>query len=68
MCGGEVRDRSKQVSNIGIIGGSIALLCVALRLFSRLMKEEASFGLDDVTLCLLMVSHACQHRNLKLIL
>lgn len=58
MCGAEIRDRTNQVSYIGVGGGILALLAFLLRMGSRMMKGSTgkyAMGLDDVMMCLLVV-------------
>ncbi|KAF2089794.1 hypothetical protein K490DRAFT_62671 [Saccharata proteae CBS 121410] len=49
-CGATPRDRSTEVSYVGVVGGAIALLAVVLRVIARLPCMGGGFGLDDYVL------------------
>ena len=55
LCDVPVRDRTRHVSYSGVIGGCIALIAFILRIVSRFLKGNQSFGVDDVMLCVLIV-------------
>jgi len=58
-CGSPVRDNTKAVSVIGMVGGVLAMIAVTLRLISRLPNfGGGQFGFDDWFMILTMVCRA----------
>lgn len=55
VCGHPVRDRTKDVSVTGLVGISLAILAFLLRILARQMNH--TFGMDDLTLIIAMVSN-----------
>jgi hypothetical protein len=56
MCGAPVRNRTKQVSYIGVIGGAVALVAFLIRVVASVMKLR-KWGSDDWAMCVVVVSH-----------
>ncbi|KAM3088538.1 hypothetical protein ACMFMG_000175 [Clarireedia jacksonii] len=53
MCGAPVRDRTKQVSYIGVIGGAVALVAFLIRVVASVMKLR-KWGSDDWAMCVVV--------------
>ncbi|KAF2084270.1 hypothetical protein K490DRAFT_75929 [Saccharata proteae CBS 121410] len=47
LCGAPVRDRTREVSYTGVIGGILALIAYILRMIARLPKFGGEIGADD---------------------
>ena len=56
-CGYLTEDNSKAISIPGLVGGGLAILAFVLRMAARLPATGGcKFGMDDLTMCLAMVS------------
>ncbi|PQE23045.1 cfem domain-containing protein [Rutstroemia sp. NJR-2017a WRK4] len=53
MCGAPVRNRAKQVSYIGVIGGAVALVAFLIRVVASAMKLR-KWGSDDWAMCVVV--------------
>ncbi|PGH09595.1 hypothetical protein AJ79_05651 [Helicocarpus griseus UAMH5409] len=56
QCGRPVRDRTKLISVIGVVGGILALIAFILRMMARLpVFNGGQFGMDDAMIVLAMM-------------
>jgi hypothetical protein len=55
MCDAPIRDRTAAVWVAGVVGGVLAVVAFTIRMMTRLPLFGGQFGLDDLTMVLVMV-------------